>query len=197
MLPSVTCSTTRRSIVTSPGEVARAEGRTHQRRVPSRQAEDRLVGASQLGAHGGARLHEQVRMVPRVVADRVAIACDPAYRLRIGDGGAADEEEGRVDPLVLEHLEDAVGVRGIRTVVEGQRDLLQGWGAADERPPEDLVAGRFDELVAGIGAERRQQREREKSQRLQVRPPKRALIAATLARNASLPNVRKSSTRRS
>ncbi|MGY4453295.1 hypothetical protein ACVWZR_007955 [Bradyrhizobium sp. i1.3.1] len=45
-----------------------------------------------------------------------------AFRVRLGL--LADDEEGRLDALVVEHLEDLVRIFRQRTVVEGQDDFM-------------------------------------------------------------------------
>ena len=58
-----------------------------------------------------------------VVRDRVAFVVDAPHDRRIAAHHAPDHEEGRLHAFGRERVEDAIGVRRQRTVVESQHDL--------------------------------------------------------------------------
>ena len=65
-------------------------------------------------------------MAVRVVADLVPLGGDAPNGGRLTLGIHADAEEGRMDALLLQHIEDLPGVRVVRPIIEGQRDNLLG-----------------------------------------------------------------------
>ena len=148
--------------------------------------------AQQFATHRGGRLHDHVRVVPGVVADGVALAHDAPQRRGVGDGGPSDHEKGRGGMLGLEHVEDAIGVRRIGTVVEGQGHLALRRAAGHERLPEELVAGCLERFVAEVtSAGEEHGEDQEPHYPCAFR---RDCAAATLSRNDCGPKERKSPT---
>ena len=95
------------------------------------------------------------RMVHAVGADGVARRDQLAHAFRVRLGLFADDEEGRLDALVVEHLEDLVGIFRQRTVVEGQDHfmVLQRQRLAVLHGADARMLARIDHEGAG-GAER-------------------------------------------
>ena len=63
-------------------------------------------------------------MVLAVIGHRVALVMDAPDHRGVGTRHAADDEEGRLHAFGCECLEDAIGVRRQRTVVEGEHDFM-------------------------------------------------------------------------
>src|SRR5271155_2616779 len=177
------------------GEIAAAERWAHEIRVEARGTEDRRVRAFELRAYGGARLEDQMGMIPRVVTDCISVLDDAAHGGRVGRDGAAHDEEGGAHVLVLQDVEDAVRVRWVRPVVEGERPLRLRRRTLHESLSEELVSRSFERFVAEIGQGREHAGERSETESaLHVRSPRRARACATFALNDGGPKSRKPST---
>ena len=109
--------------------------------------EDRVVGPLQRVAQAGRIVEHQVRVVPGVIPDRVAVVHFLAHDVRVSRNGPADDEKRGVDVLLAEHVEYAVGVRRVRPVVVGQRDHALVAGTANEGFSEKLVARTLEHFV--------------------------------------------------
>ena len=60
-----------------------------------------------------------MRVVPRVISYGIAVVHLLPDDARVGRDRATDHEKRRVDVLLAQHLENAVGVRRIRAVIVG------------------------------------------------------------------------------
>ena len=144
------------------GEARKAEER-HARRAVRRRGD---AGRSFVGRDAGedvaprglVRQAAQGRggMGEGMMADRVAGGDLAPHQRRMGGGIAPDQEEGRLDALAGEGVENGRRRRRERPVVEGQHDLVVG---QDERARIGLEA----DGEAAFGADRRDARGAERS----------------------------------
>ena len=88
-----------------------------------REALDQIAQGVELGQGGnvGQILHPRVE--ERMRADHVPLVDDPAQQLRYLDRGPPDDKERRRGLRRLQDIQNPVGGRGVRPVIEGQRDL--------------------------------------------------------------------------
>src|SRR5438552_2981222 len=98
-----------------PEELQGAPGERFEQSLRRVQLEQgpRLVDRGEIGMRVG------------VAADLVALADHALEQAALGEGILADNEEGRVNLLLLEDVEDMRCPARVRTVVEGQRDLTR------------------------------------------------------------------------
>lgn len=70
----------------------------------------------------------EVGVVPRMIANGfMPIRADLRYQFRVLLGLAPNQEKGGLDVVLFEGCQNEFGVAGLRSVVEGQDDLLGRW----------------------------------------------------------------------
>lgn len=122
------------------GGAARTEGRTEETNGLADDLGESVAGAGELVTNCAGCGVCQIGVVPRVVADEVACGCDAACECRFGLGEAADHEEGCMDVVLGEDVEEARGKGGIRAVIEGEGEFA-GLGRGYEGAAKDLGSG--------------------------------------------------------
>ncbi|MPM27840.1 hypothetical protein SDC9_74354 [bioreactor metagenome] len=117
------------------GGVVRPVGRPHQFRSYADDGLDRIRRLRQLGGDLGGSEGGEVRVVPAVVHDLVAVGEGPLCGRREVDDVLPDDEEGRLHVVRIQQVDEPAGVLA-GTVIEGEDHALQS-GAVDDA---DVVA---------------------------------------------------------
>lgn len=101
-------------------ESPHTERRAKPNRPDSGNLLEHVLRAVDLGGHRLSAGEIEIRMRPGVVSDHMTLVADAAHELRVALGARAAQEEGRLDAVGAQDVEDLAGVRHGRAVVEGE-----------------------------------------------------------------------------